>query len=152
MERKGRAMLFLPVKPRNLGARGLRKNAGKCAGQPSRIREISTIENGAGIRNSSETKTRLSLSLALCVMADDETSTSLDVASHTNEYSIFQDRRGVCCKQGFVSDVETGFKSLEFFFLNFITLLVYIGKRLERCQVELQFLSDRIVSLNNSRI
>lgn len=152
MERKGRAMLFLPVKPRNLGARGLRKNAGKCAGQPSRIREISTIENGAGIRNSSETKTRLSLSLALCVMADDETSTSLDVASHTNEYSIFQDRRGVCCKQGFVSDVETGFKSLELFFLNFITLLVYIGKRLERCQVELQFLSDRIVSLNNSRI
>lgn len=125
MERKGRAMLFLPVKPRNLGARGLRKNAGKCAGQPSRIREISTIENGAGIRNSSETKTRLSLSLALCVMADDETSTSLDVASHTNEYSIFQDRRGVCCKQGFVSDVETGFKSLELFFLNFITLLVY---------------------------
>lgn len=152
MERKGRAMLFLPVKPRNLGARGLRKNAGKCAGQPSRIREISTIENGAGIRNSSETKTRLSLSLALCVMADDETSTSLDVASHTNEYSIFQDRRGVCCKQGFVSDVETGFKSLELFFLNFIILLVYIGKRLERCQVELQFLSDRIVSLNNSRI
>lgn len=152
MERKGRAMLFLPVKSRNLGARGLRKNAGKCAGQPSRIREISTIENGAGIRNSSETKTRLSLSLALCVMADDETSTSLDVASHTNEYSIFQDRRGVCCKQGFVSDVETGFKSLELFFLNFITLLVYIGKRLERCQVELQFLSDRIVSLNNSRI
>lgn len=94
----------------------------------------------------------LSLFLALCVMADDETSTSLDVASHTNEYSIFQDRRGVCCKQGFVSDVETGFKSLELFFLNIITLLVYIGKRLERCQVELQFLSDRIVSLNNSRI
>lgn len=65
MERKGRAMLFLPVKPRNLGARGLRKNAGKCAGQPSRIREISMIENGAGIRNSSETRLSLSFSLSL---------------------------------------------------------------------------------------
>ena len=123
-EKGTRLLTFLAsVKPRNLGARGLRKkkkSAGKC--QPLRIlREISTIENGAGIQNSGETKTRLSLSLSLslsllCVMADDETSTSVDetstfvdVASHTNEYSTFQDRRGVCCKQGFVSGVETGF-------------------------------------------
>lgn len=41
-----------------------KKSAGKC--QPLRIlREISTIENGAGIQNSGETKTRLSLSLSV---------------------------------------------------------------------------------------
>lgn len=124
MERKGRVcLLFLRPSNREIWGRvdceKKKKSAGKC--QPLRIlREISTIENGAGIQNSGETKTRLSLSLCLflclCVMADDETSTSadetstfVDVASHTNEYSIFQDRRGVCCKQGFVSGVETGF-------------------------------------------
>ena len=125
-EKGTRLLTFLAsVKPRNLGARGLRKkkkvreSASLCESSV-KFRQLKTAQ---AYRIRAKRKhgylslsLSVSFSLCLCVMADDETSTSVDetstfvdVASHTNEYSTFQDRRGVCCKQGFVSGVETGF-------------------------------------------
>lgn len=118
-ERKGRTILFLPVKPRNLGARGLRQKVRESA-RPTFAREISTIENGAGIQNSRNENAVISLSALW--------RTSLDVASHTNEYSYFRIFRifridGVCV----LSKTRVRFKMLKIglnlvfvFFLNFI--------------------------------
>ena len=126
MERKGRVcLLFLRPSNREIWGRvdcekkKVRESASLCESSV-KFRQLKTAQ---AYRIRAKRKhgylslsLSVSFSLCLCVMADDETSTSVDetstfvdVASHTNEYSTFQDRRGVCCKQGFVSGVETGF-------------------------------------------
>lgn len=132
-ERKGRTILFLPVKPRNLGARGLRQKVRESA-RPTFAREISTIENGAGIQNSRNENAVISLSVRYG---------GRDISGRGFAYEwifVFQDfqdfqNRGVCAvkDKGSFQNVKNWFKSRFCFFLKLYIILVYIEKTLERC-------------------
>lgn len=102
-ERKGRTILFLPVKPRNLGARGLRQKVRESA-RPTFAREISTIENGAGIQNSRNENAVISFS-ALWRTRHLWTWLRIRMNIRISGFSGFSESGCVCCqRQGFVSE------------------------------------------------